>query len=119
LVQSLGGRALTLDDSARVAYHATACVAANHLVALMGQVGRLAEAAGLELADFLPLAQAALDDAAAFGPAAALTGPAVRGDMSTIDAHLRAIDESERDTYVAMVRAALMLAESRALAPTA
>lgn len=113
VVTSLGGRALSLNDDQRTLYHATASVAANHLVALMGQVKTLAEAAGLDLEDFLPLAEQALSDVRDVGPAAALTGPASRGDMSTIDAHLAAIPESERSTYVALANAAFELAELR------
>jgi predicted short-subunit dehydrogenase-like oxidoreductase (DUF2520 family) len=113
LVASLNGRILTLRDDQRTAYHATAVVAANHLVALMGHVSMLAESAGLSLEDFLPLAQQALADAGAVGPHAALTGPASRGDMATIDAHLAAIPESQRSTYVALANAAFEMAEQR------
>jgi len=113
LVRSLHGRILTLRDDQRTAYHATAAVAANHLVALMGHVRVVAESVGLSLDDFLPLAQQALDDVAAVGPQAALTGPASRGDMATIDAHLAAIPESQRSTYVALANAAFELAEQR------
>ncbi|HET9089012.1 MAG TPA: DUF2520 domain-containing protein [Acidimicrobiales bacterium] len=113
LVHSLGGRVITLEDSRRTLYHATATVAANHLVALMGQVERLASEAGLELEDFLALAGQALADVASDGPARALTGPASRGDVETIDAHLAAMPESERPTYVALAAAAFELAERR------
>jgi predicted short-subunit dehydrogenase-like oxidoreductase (DUF2520 family) len=117
VVASLGARSFTLDDDRRAAYHATACVAANHLVALMGHVERLARAAGLELADFLPLAQLALADVARSSPALALTGPASRGDLATIDAHLGAIPEAERATYAQLAGAALALAERSARVP--
>jgi predicted short-subunit dehydrogenase-like oxidoreductase (DUF2520 family) len=82
----------------------------------MGQVSRLAEAAGLSLEDFLPLAQQALADVQAVGPAAALTGPASRGDLGTIDAHLNALAPEERATYVALANAALEMGERRAAA---
>ena len=49
------------------------------------------------------------------GASRALTGPASRADMATIDAHLEAIPESERSTYVAMANAAFELAEQRRL----
>jgi predicted short-subunit dehydrogenase-like oxidoreductase (DUF2520 family) len=113
LVGSLGGRVIRVSDDARALYHATAAVAANHLVALMGQVETLARAAGLRLEDFLPLSEMALADVEAYGPDVALTGPAARGDMATIDAHLAAIPEAERATYVALVKAAFELAERR------
>lgn len=113
VVASLDGRSFRLEDSQRAAYHATACVAANHLVALMGHVERLANSAGLELSDFLELASASLADVKDMGPSRALTGPASRGDLVTIDAHLAAIPESERHTYVALADAALSLADRR------
>ncbi|HVB70291.1 MAG TPA: DUF2520 domain-containing protein [Acidimicrobiales bacterium] len=113
LADSLGGRVIRVPDERRAAYHATAAVAANHLVALMGHVEALADAAGLRLADFLALSEMALDDVRELGPERALTGPAARGDMATIDAHLAAIPESQRATYVALVNAAFELAERR------
>lgn len=118
VVKSLGGSVLRLDDDQRALYHATASVAANHLVALMGHVEVLAEAAGLSLEDFLPLAEQALSDTRRVGAREALTGPASRADMATIDAHLEAVPESERSTYVAMANVAFELAE-RPLAPHA
>ena len=113
VVRSLGGRVITLRDEQRPIYHAAAVVASNHLVALMGQVRSLADSIGLSLEDFLPLARQSLVDVARFGPDAALTGPASRGDMATIDAHLAAIPESERSTYVALANAAFELSERR------
>ncbi len=113
LVTSLRGRALNLSDEQRTAYHATATVAANHLVALLAHVERLAEHAGLSLEDFLPLARMALEDVAERGVERALTGPASRGDLSTIDAHLSAIPASERATYVALAQVAFDVAERR------
>jgi predicted short-subunit dehydrogenase-like oxidoreductase (DUF2520 family) len=85
-------------------------------VALMGHVEALAESAGLSFEDFLPLIQQALSDVVALGAQRALTGPASRNDMATIDAHLAAIPEAERSTYVALANAAFELAEQRRLA---
>jgi len=116
VVRSLGGSVLRLPDEQRTLYHATASVAANHVVALLGHVEVLAEAAGLSLRDFLPLAEQELSDVRAVGASRALTGPASRADMATIDAHLEAIPDSERSTYVAMANAAFEIAEQRRLA---
>lgn len=113
VARSLAGRVISLRDGQRTIYHAAAVVASNHLVALMAQVRTLAESIGLSLEDFLPLAQQTLFDVARFGPDDALTGPASRGDMATIDAHLAAIPESERSTYVALANAAFELSELR------
>jgi predicted short-subunit dehydrogenase-like oxidoreductase (DUF2520 family) len=113
VAESLDGRIISLADSERTVYHAAAVVASNHLVALMGQVQTLAESIGLTLDDFLPLASQSLRDVAVLGPSVALTGPASRGDMATIDAHLAALPESERATYVALANAAFELSERR------
>jgi predicted short-subunit dehydrogenase-like oxidoreductase (DUF2520 family) len=115
VVASLGGRTITVPWELRTLYHATAASAANHLVALMGHVQSLATAAGLDLHDFLPLARQAFDDVATLGPAAALTGPASRGDLATIDAHLQSMPDEERATYRALAERALRLADARAV----
>jgi len=113
LVRDLGGRVVDVRDEDRARYHATACVAANHLVTLLAQVDRLATSLGLQVEDFLPLATMALDDVRDRGPVTALTGPASRGDLTTIDAHLASLPDSERALYVALANAALVVAEER------
>jgi len=111
LVESLGGRVITVPPDRRVLYHATAAAAANHLVALMGHVEALASASGLHLEDFLALSRQALDDVARVGPPRALTGPASRGDVTTIDAHRGSLPSDERATYAVLAERARRLAE--------
>ena len=101
MVGRLGGRPVEVADDDRAAYHAAACIAANHVVALLGQVERVAASVGLDLEAFLPLTRAAVDDVAALGAAAALTGPARRGDWATLSRHLDALPEGERAGYQA------------------
>jgi predicted short-subunit dehydrogenase-like oxidoreductase (DUF2520 family) len=103
LAGSLGGKVVSVADEDRARYHAAACVAANHVVALLAQVERLADSAGLELAAFVDLARFAVEDVAALGPRSALTGPAARGDWATLERHLEAIPEAERASYRAGV----------------
>ena len=114
LVDDLGGRAVTVADDDRATYHAAAVVASNHLVALLGQVERLAASVGVPLEAFLDLAAGSLDNVQAVGPAAALTGPAARGDEATIAAHLAALPPDERATYEALVVEARRLAGGHA-----
>jgi predicted short-subunit dehydrogenase-like oxidoreductase (DUF2520 family) len=107
---ALRGRPFTVADADRAAYHAAACVAANHVVALLGQVERIASATGLDLDAFLDLSRAAIDDVARLGPAAALTGPAARGDWSTLERHRRALADEEQPGYNACAALAHRLA---------
>ncbi len=110
IAEAFGGRVVDVHDGDRATYHAAACVAANHVVGLLGQVERLANSIGLDLACFMDLTRAAMDDAATLGPQRALTGPAARGDWTTLERHLMAIPEDERPAYDAGVSLALQLA---------
>ncbi|MFN7148771.1 MAG: Rossmann-like and DUF2520 domain-containing protein [Microthrixaceae bacterium] len=99
VVDALGGRAVQVADEDRTIYHAAAVVASNHLVALMGQVQRLAESVDVPLEAYLDLAVGALANVVATDPATALTGPVARGDWATVRRHLDALPEQERDAY--------------------
>jgi predicted short-subunit dehydrogenase-like oxidoreductase (DUF2520 family) len=111
---ALGGNVVEVEDRDRAAYHAAAVIAANHLVALMGQVERVAASAGLPLEAFAGLMRAASEDAFALGPRRALTGPAARGDWDTVERHRTAIagmpaHRTELAGYDAMVALARRL----------
>lgn len=110
LATDLGMHPFDVADEQRARYHAAACVASNHLVALLGQVERLADAADVPVAAFEPLVRATVDHVVALGPSAALTGPVARGDVATIEAHLSALPDGERRSYAAMADAARVLA---------
>ncbi len=110
IVEQLGGRAVVVDDADRERYHATAAVASNHLVALLGQVERLARQIGVPPEAYLALAEASLANVRDLGAAAALTGPAARGDTATIEAHVAALARGERELYLVLARAAAALA---------
>ncbi len=110
IADDLGGVVVEVADGDRAAYHAAACIAANHVVALLGQVERVATAAGLPLDAFIGLTRAAVDDVARLGPRRALTGPAARGDWSTLARHRDALAATERVGYNAGVALAMRLA---------
>jgi 2-amino-4-hydroxy-6-hydroxymethyldihydropteridine diphosphokinase len=116
LARDLGLRPFPVADADRARYHAAAVVASNHLVALLGQVERLAATAGVPFEAFVPLVEASLDNAVTLGPAAALTGPIARGDLQTVERHLAALPSEERDAYRALARAAMRLAGRRSTA---
>lgn len=110
LAALLDARTFRVDDEHRVLYHATASVAANHLVALLAQVERLAALAGVPAEPFMELAAGALANTAASGTAAALTGPVSRGDWDTVRRHLAALPAGERPLYLALAAQAATLA---------
>jgi predicted short-subunit dehydrogenase-like oxidoreductase (DUF2520 family) len=93
VVEALGGRAITLrdDPDTRALHHAACCVAGNHLVTILGQVERLAAAAGVSPSAYLELVRAVVDNVEDLGAAAALTGPVARGDYGTVERHREAV----------------------------
>jgi predicted short-subunit dehydrogenase-like oxidoreductase (DUF2520 family) len=109
LVADLRGIAMWVPESKRTLYHAGLAHGANHLVTLVAQAMELLAASGAEdpAATLRPLLGAALDNALTHGDAA-LTGPIVRGDVRTVEAHLSDIAENAPDTiasYVALGKA--------------
>lgn len=113
VVEALEGRGVAVDEDHRAEYHAAAVVASNHLVALLGQVERVAAPAGVPLEAYLELARGSLADVTELGPAAALTGPVSRGDWDTVRRHLRALPPEERPAYRALADEAARLAGRR------
>ncbi len=109
VVEILGGRVLPVPDANRVAYHTAASVAANHLVAVLAQVERIAGSIDLPLDAFRGLIDGVLSNVDEVGATAAISGPAARGDRGTIEAHLSALDLDERRFYLACARAAATL----------
>jgi len=117
VVSDLGGRWFVVADADRAAYHAAAALASNHLVALFGQVERIAGAISVPAEAYLELARSTLDNLALLGAAAALTGPVARGDWETVARHLAAIDPGEREAYRALAAAARRLVDDHGLPP--
>lgn len=116
---ALGMTAVTIDSTAKPAYHAGAVLAANYTTALAGVAARLAEAAGVPPATaarmYLPLIAGAVRNLADLGAARALTGPIRRGDAGTIRAHLAALPTELRPLYRILGRQALELAREAGL----
>jgi predicted short-subunit dehydrogenase-like oxidoreductase (DUF2520 family) len=109
LVADLGGNPVWVPEDKRTLYHAGLAHGANHLVTLVSQAMELLAASGAvdPAATLRPLLNAALDNALESGDAA-LTGPIVRGDVRTVQAHLDDIALNAPATipsYVAMAKA--------------
>jgi predicted short-subunit dehydrogenase-like oxidoreductase (DUF2520 family) len=107
LAREMGLVPFGVADEDRASYHAAACIASNHLVALLAQVEACTD---VPLAAFLPLVHATIANVADLGPEAALTGPVARGDAATVRSHLDAIPATELPAYVALARRAAVIA---------
>lgn len=94
LASAVGGRPFEVSDDQRAGYHAAASIASNFLVTLEAAAETVAAASGLA-ADFrthlVPLVRGTVENWAAHGPRAALTGPIVRGDEKTVERQRAAV----------------------------
>jgi predicted short-subunit dehydrogenase-like oxidoreductase (DUF2520 family) len=82
LAGALGLTPFEVPDADRAAYHAAASMASNFLVTLEWAAQRVG---GLERDVLAPLVRATVENWAAHGPHAALTGPIARGDDATVE----------------------------------
>ncbi len=115
IADDLMARPFRLDDAMRPLYHAAAVFASNYLIVASGIAEDLFRRAGVPdpLNALLPLQRASLDNVERLGAAGALTGPATRGDVTTIERNLVALRSSRPDAvavYVELCRSALELA---------
>ena len=98
LAATLGLRPFVLADADKPIYHAGAVVASNFLVTLERVAARLVGEAGVPAEALVPLMTRTIENGFQ------LTGPIARGDTSTVDAHLAALEARAPD-LVALYRA--------------
>lgn len=100
-------------DVDRRRYHLGLALASNHLTALLAWSEELLRPAfgdeAWEVVDMM--ATQAMGAARVKGPAAALTGPIVRGDVATVREHLASLSEEERHRYAGLLDLVLGLAQ--------
>lgn len=94
IAKALGMRPLEVPGDRRL-YHAAAVLAGNFSTVLLHEASRTLAAAGVPLSEapglLAPLAMQSLRNAVEHGPAASLTGPAARGDVTTLQGHRDAL----------------------------
>jgi predicted short-subunit dehydrogenase-like oxidoreductase (DUF2520 family) len=91
LAETLGLRAFPLADADKPLYHAGAAMASNFLVTLYRAAARLLEETDAPPEALVPLMTRTIENGFA------LTGPIARGDWSTVEAHLRALEARAPD----------------------
>src|SRR5215472_1175166 len=105
IARALGGSPVRIAGQKKVLYHAAAAIAAGHVLALEEAATSLLVSLGMKRSEavraLLPLTRQVLDNFQRVGPSAAWTGPLARGDFKTVEAHLRALQESQQETAAA------------------
>jgi predicted short-subunit dehydrogenase-like oxidoreductase (DUF2520 family) len=95
LANKLGGRAISVPDEMRPLYHASAVLGCGYVATLLDAAISIWPALGLNTEDGTnavePLVRATIEAIANVGLTRAVTGPAVRGDTATVQAHIEAL----------------------------
>jgi predicted short-subunit dehydrogenase-like oxidoreductase (DUF2520 family) len=91
LAETLALHPFELADADKPLYHAGAAMASNFLVTLHAAAARLLEASSAPSEALVPLMTRTIENGFV------LTGPIARGDWSTVEAHLRALEERAPD----------------------
>jgi predicted short-subunit dehydrogenase-like oxidoreductase (DUF2520 family) len=119
LVGAAEGRALTLRPESKPLYHAALALTSNYAVTLYAASRRLLTSIGADGATadaaLLALLGGTLDNLRERGVPDALTGPLVRSDVGTVEAHLHALADQPDvlAAYLALARLTLPLLAER------
>jgi predicted short-subunit dehydrogenase-like oxidoreductase (DUF2520 family) len=96
IVRALGARSVILEAENLALYHAGAVVASNYVVALADTAQTLLVKAGVPpeqaLPALIPLLKSVVQNLAQLGLPGALTGPVERGDVTSVERHLRSLE---------------------------
>lgn len=93
LADALQMLVVEIADADRAAYHAAASIASNFLVTLEDAAEVMLRTARADRSVLVPLVRATLENWAALGVPAALTGPIARGDEATVALQRAAVTE--------------------------
>lgn len=102
LATDLGGHPLHLTAQAKSYLHASAVMASNYLIALLQLAGDIAELGDIDHHDarkaLQPLVMMTAQHSAAADLSDVLSGPVARGDVETIEKHLKLLEQNEQLT---------------------
>jgi predicted short-subunit dehydrogenase-like oxidoreductase (DUF2520 family) len=101
MVADLSCKLLEIPTEGKPLYHAAACIACNYVTVLIEAALQVMEKAGVKKEDGLPalypLIEGTLRNMARVGTIQSLTGPIARGDVSTVESHLAAMNRQIPD----------------------
>jgi predicted short-subunit dehydrogenase-like oxidoreductase (DUF2520 family) len=111
----IGAKVYVIAGKDKVLYHLSAVFVCNLLSALFYSGKELMKKINIDFEPFIPIIEATIKNIESKGPLAALTGPVVRGDVKTVQAHLASIEDMElhKKVYKALSEVAVQMATER------
>lgn len=101
-----GNRFKVITSENKVKYHAAACFASNFVVSVCYEAVKLLSECGFSEEEgrnaLSALMRCNMENIIDVGCEKAITGPAIRGDIVTLDRHMKVLNEKERILYKAL-----------------
>ena len=120
LSEKLGAHHIVVSPQAKPYLHAAAVMASNYLVALVETAGTIAEEGGMDKDEILPALMPLIEKSVnnisqSSGFEDALSGPVARGDIVTVNEHLKLLDNNPQLSmiYRQLGKTAVALAERK------
>lgn len=111
LVSAVQGSEFVIAKENKVLYHAFGSFLAPLLLTTLTTAEKIGTQAGVPpkmlRAAMQRIVSQTVDNYFKLGGEAAFTGPFIRGDVDVVKKHMKALDPTQREAYVALVRAAL------------
>ncbi|UMZ74832.1 Rossmann-like and DUF2520 domain-containing protein [Natranaerofaba carboxydovora] len=108
LFEKLNNPYVEIDPEKKSLYHGAASIASNYLVALTNIALRLLEDCGFKREEALGVAgtlmEGTMNNIQNYDTVEALTGPIARGDASTVDKHLKTLEDEGYDRILEIYR---------------
>ena len=124
IVRDLRGQSFSISSNRKPLYHAAAVMASGHVVALFDLATAMMVECGLTEVKarrvLLPLLESTVKNLMALDTAHALTGTFARGDLATVQRHLKALsvgDAAALEAYKLLGRRSLELAKDNGIRP--
>jgi len=126
IVKDLRGHSFSINSGAKPLYHAAAVMSSGNIMALFDTALDMLERSGLKRDRahevLIPLLQSTIANLIKSSPSQALTGTFSRGDVATVERHLKALAGKQlrdaRELYRLLGRKSLALAEEKGLDKT-
>ena len=113
IVRQLGGQPFVIRKKDKAAYHAWGTFASPLLTALLATTERVAVSAGVKrkaiVRRMMPILLQTLANYSERGAARSFSGPIIRGDVDTVNRHLKVLENipAAHEVYAALARASL------------
>lgn len=112
-----GNTVCVIDKQKKALYHASASMASNHLIGLLGAVADMLLQCGFEKDSayklLAPLMKNNLENALQNGVEYALTGPIERGDVATVEKHLSVLNTEQTQLYKQLAKQVVKVAQRK------